>query len=68
MIVAHTKSIWHTFGKGAGFVVGYGIFTTILYFILSFFEKIPATWSYVHIALITLAIIVAGFLVRRFLQ
>ena len=55
------KQVW----KVVGFLISYALFTTILYFILSFLHKIPASWSIFHVAGITLLITLAGYGLER---
>lgn len=55
-------------GLVVGYVFSYALFTTILYGILFFLEKIPASWSYVHIMAITTLVAGMGFTVRRLLK
>jgi len=54
-------------GKRLGFVLAYFIFTTILFFILFFLNKLPETWTYIHIMGTTLGITIIGALLGRFL-
>ena len=56
------------FSKKIGYIFGYFLFTTILYFILILFEKIPQKWTYLHIMGITLIITAIGVLVKRLLR
>ncbi|MBI2653406.1 hypothetical protein HYX02_01205 [Candidatus Woesearchaeota archaeon] len=55
-------------GEKIGFVFSYFIFTTILFFILKFTKKLPQAWTYLHIMAITLAIALAGILLKRLLK
>jgi len=55
-------------GKFLGFLLSYGIFTTILFFILLLTKKLPALWGYYHIAAITLGITLLGILLRKLLK
>ena len=56
------------FGKNIGYLVAYFIFTTILYFVLKFFDKIPESWTYFHVMGITLIIAVVGYILGRLLK
>lgn len=47
-------------GKAAGYVFAYFLFTAIFFFALTLLDKIPEHWSYAHIAGITLAVSIAG--------
>ena len=51
-----------------GYVIMYLIFTTILYFILNLLNKLPETWTYLHIMTITLTIILIAKLTKGFLK
>jgi len=51
---------WERVGERAGYVFSYFVFTTILFFILTFLNKIPISWSYVHVMGITILIAVLG--------
>ena len=51
-----------------GYIIMYFIFTTVLYFILRFFNKLPETWNYFYIAIITLFIVLIGRLIRLLLK
>jgi len=55
-------------GKFIGFVVMFFIFTTILFFVLKFFEKLPSTWGYLHIIFVSSAIILAGKAINLWLK
>jgi cytochrome c biogenesis protein CcdA len=59
------------FGNSAGFTLGfllsYSIFTTILFYVLTFTEKIPTHWNWFHIGGITAGIILMGLWLRKVL-
>jgi hypothetical protein len=59
MLFKEDKSI-QKWGKATGYVFGYFLFTTILFFVLTLLGKIPDHWSYLHIAAITLFISIVG--------
>ena len=67
MIFSHNRLI-EEFGERIGYVVGYFLFTTILYFILLFLKKIPESWSYPHIMSITILIALLGFSISKLLK
>ena len=50
-----------------GYIIMYLIFTTILYFILKIFDKIPKTWNLFFIIPITLSIVLLGTLLKLIL-
>ena len=47
-------------GEVVGYITAYFISTTVLFFLLSFLQKLPGTWNYVHIMGITLFISIVG--------
>jgi len=51
-----------------GFIISYFIFTTVLFFILTFLEKIPETWNYLSIMIITISIVIAGKIIDWWLN
>ncbi len=55
-------------GEKVGYLFSYFLFTTFLYFILSFLDKLPPTWSYYHIMAITFCIALGAIIVRRLLR
>ncbi|MBS3083555.1 hypothetical protein J4423_02015 [Candidatus Pacearchaeota archaeon] len=44
------------------------IFSGILYFVLSFFEKIPSSWNYLHVLGIAIGIIFISRILKRILS
>lgn len=55
-------------GEFSGFVFGFFLFTTILFLILKLLDKLPDTWSYLHIIGITVLITFTGTAIRRTLR
>ena len=55
-------------GKKIGYVFMYFVFTTILYFILTFLNKIPQSWNYIHILNLTLFIVLLGTFLKILLK
>ena len=55
-------------GRIFGYVLAYFIFTTLLYFVLTFLKKIPESWTYFHIMAITLLIVGIGSLIKKLLK
>jgi len=51
-----------------GYIIMYFIFTTVLYFILKYFDKIPENWNYIHMMVITLFIVLLGKLIKILLK
>ena len=55
-------------GESVGYFVGYFLFTTMFYFVLTFTHKIPQTWQYPHIMVITLIIAGIGLALNGLLK
>jgi len=55
-------------GEKLGYLFAYFLFTTILYFVLAFLNKIPKSWTYFHIMGIALLIALAGIIIKRLLK
>ncbi len=55
-------------GKIIGLIIGYFIFATFLYFVLHITKKLPQNLNYLHIALISLSIVLFGELIGRLLK
>jgi hypothetical protein len=55
-------------GKIIGYIFAYLIFTTVLFFIISFFNKLSPSWGYLHIASITLVVSLLGIVLKRILE
>ena len=56
------------FGKVIGFLLSYTIFTSILYLILQFSNKLPESWTILHVVLLTILIIMVGKSIRFLLK
>ncbi len=56
------------FGEKIGYVAGYVLFTTILHMVLSFTNKLPTFWSYLHTAGITIIVVAVGIVCKRLLE
>jgi len=52
------------YGKILGYLFSYFLFTTILFLILNLLNKIPSSWNYFHIILITLLIVFIGIILK----
>ena len=50
-----------------GFLFSYAVFTTILYYVLHFLDRLPFSWTWMHVALITLIIVLIGMLLEWWL-
>lgn len=55
-------------GGVSGYIAAYLVFTTVLFFMLTFLEKLPAGWSYLHVAVITAITAILALTVRRLLR
>ena len=55
-------------GEKTGYLFSYFMFTTILFFVLTFLDKMPAGWAYFHIMTITMSIAVSGTALKRSLK
>lgn len=56
------------YGKRVGFVCGYFLFTTFLYFLLYFLNKLLLGWNYIHIMGITFVLLFMGIYLSRLLK
>ncbi len=54
--------------KKIGCVFMYLVFTTILYFILKLLNKLPGSWNYLHVLILTLFIVLLGTLIKLLLR
>jgi hypothetical protein len=57
-----------SFSKNLGYLLMLLVFSIILYFVLSFFDKIPESWGYFHILIISVLIIFIGKGIRYWLE
>jgi len=55
-------------GKYFGFILMFFLFSTILYFVLNYTNKIPDSFQYYNIFFITVPIILIGSLIKLFLK
>ncbi len=67
MIFEQNNSI-ERFGEKIGYVFAYFLFTTVLFFILILLNRIPASWSYFNVMIITFLIALLGTIIKRFLE
>lgn len=67
MIFEQEKTL-EKYGEKAGYVFAYFLFTTVLFFVLTFFEKIPESWSYLIIMGITFVIVLMGIAIKSLLK
>jgi len=62
------KIIYFIVGKFLGYILMFFIFSFIFYFILSFFNKTPKSWNFIHIFFVIFFLILAGKGIRRWLE
>ena len=55
-------------GEKLGFVTSYFIFTTFIYLVISFLNKLPDSWGYINVATITLLVTLVNISINRFLE
>ena len=55
-------------GKKIGYVFSLFISTTILFFILTFLDKLPSLWSYFYVMAIIFLISLVGIILKHFLK
>ncbi len=67
MLFEQNNSI-ERFGEKIGYIFAYFLFTTILFFILRLLNKIPDSWPYFYIIIITFLIALLGIVIKRFLE
>ncbi len=62
------KPTLQNWGHRAGFLFSYAIFTTMLFFIMTWLGKLPANWNYIHVMGLTALIILLGLGIQRLLR
>lgn len=55
-------------GKEMGYLFSYFLFTTTLFFILKFSNKLPDNYPYIHAMWLTLVIVLTGLCVKKLLK
>lgn len=55
-------------GQTTGFICAYFFFTSMLFIILTFFNKIPVSWSFFHIMGVTISIAAIGAILKGYLK
>lgn len=63
-----TGKLIEKWGKRLGFMVSYGSFTIIFFFILVYLNKLPEGFSFIYIVLVTFVITVLGFIIKKVLK
>ena len=59
MIIEQNKNL-QVLGEKIGYILSYIIFTTLLFFILSWLNKLPIFWNYFHVMILTFLIVMSG--------
>lgn len=59
---------WKKLAQKLGYLFSYLIFTTVLFLVLKFLNKLPASWTYFDIAIITLLIVILGNILKKILK
>lgn len=57
-----------TWGYRTGFTFSYLVFTTILFFVLTWLDKLPEAWTYFHVMGLTVLIVLLGLGIQRMLR
>ena len=68
MIFQQDKDIVKEVGIKVGFIFGYFLFTTIIYFVFLTLKKLPDNWNYFNIIGVTIGITVIGTVLRKILR
>ena len=55
-------------GKDLGFLFSYFVFTAILFFKLKLLNKLPDSWSYLHLMWLTLGIVLVGLTIDTIIK
>ena len=55
-------------GETIGFICAYFFFTSMLFIMLTFLNKIPVSWSFFHIMGITISIAAIGAILKGYLK
>jgi len=56
------------FGKKLGYFLGYGMFSSALYLVLNFLEKLPSSITPIKFFMITLVGVMFGTIIMRILK
>ena len=67
-MILKQNTLIEKFGNKIGYLFSYLLFTTILFFILGWLNKIPDSWTYLHIMAATFLIALFGTFIKRFLK
>jgi len=67
-MIRNHKQPLERLGAISGYIVAYLLFTTVLFFMLTFLKKLPAGWSYLHVAGTTAITAILALTVGRLLK
>lgn len=67
-MVFEQKGTDEKIGIVVGFIFMYFVFTTILFYILILLEKLPKSWNYFYIMIITAIVVLIGFATRKYIK
>ena len=67
MIFEQNNSI-ENIGKKVGYLFSYFLFTTLLFFVILLSKKLPNTWTYFHIMVVTAGITLIGVILKNVLK
>jgi hypothetical protein len=56
------------YGKVVGYLFSFFLLTTILFLILRYTQKLPLTWTYLHVIMIIIVIVLIGSGIERMLK
>ena len=56
------------YGKLAGYLFSFFLLTTILFLILKYTQKLPSTWTYLHVLAIIIFVVLVGSGLQRMLK
>jgi len=62
------NKLFEKIGEKTGYIFSLFLSTTILFFILTFLDKLPSLWSYFHVLAIIFLISLVGIILKHFLK
>lgn len=65
---SRVKNNRENWGIVLGYFLGYFFFTSVLFYILVLSQKLPKSWNFFHVILITFTITLAGIVIKRLLK
>jgi len=64
MLDFHEKNLTKKIGFGTGFVFSFVLFSIVLYFILTLLGRLPVSWGYAHVFMISISIFCIGTFIK----